>query len=380
VLAESWLAHHVGSRFFALVVDGLPKGAEAGSGIEVVEPNAFGLPRLDELAFEYEVVELATALKPPFLRYLLDRESALVYLDPDMLVLQQFEAFERTLAGSAIVLTPHSLSPYPRDGLRPSEEGILNTGVFNLGFLGLRRAADVDALLDWWEPHVLESSRIDYLGGRFFDQKWMDLAPAYFGSTAVLRDPAYNVAYWNLHERPLEWLDSTFLVHSKPVVCFHFSGYDPAQPTSLTSRVASGRARTDVVEASALARLLAAYSELHDRHGFAECSSWEYGFARFENGIGINRIFRQLYVELDEGARERFGNPFAADEGSFFSWATRAGADGLSPFLARIYESRDDLRTAFPEVGGRDRDRFLEWARLRGPVEVGYEPTVVLDP
>ena len=125
-----------------------------------------------------------------------------------------FVVLEQILARAEIVLTPHALAPYPRDDLRPSEAGMVNTGVFNLGFLGLREGPDADALLDWWEPHVLEDSRIDYLRGTFFDQKWMDLAPAYFGlcllaaSTANARTTFYAglvclsaVALWRVRGR-----------------------------------------------------------------------------------------------------------------------------------------------------------------------------------
>jgi len=378
VAGESWLRHHPGSRFYALVVDRLPREIEVGVGLEVVEPDALELPYFDELSFRYDVVELSTAVKPTFLSLLLEQEEAVVYLDPDMLVLQPFVELQRALRSSPIVLTPHTLSPIPRDGLRPSEEGMLNTGVYNLGFLALRRSDDTSGLLGWWDSRLRELCRIDYAVGSFFDQKWIDLVPAYFGSAAILRDAAYNVAYWNLHERPLERRDGTFLVRGQPLVCFHFSGHDPADPTTLSKRVKPGLARTEVEPGSALDELLRLYSDMHSRHGLTICSRWAYGFDRFDNGIEIGTLLRRLYAEQGAEARARFGDPFEATRAdSFFRWATRPGEDGLSPFLDFLYRSRPDVAAAFPDVPGDDVDAFVHWAREYGPHESGYEIELV---
>ena len=34
----------------------------------------------------------------------------------------------------------------------------------------------------------------------FTDQRWIDFVPSLFDHF-ILKDPTYNVAYWNLHER-----------------------------------------------------------------------------------------------------------------------------------------------------------------------------------
>lgn len=379
IVGESYLRHHPGSRFYVLVVDRLPEGVEAGCGVDVVAPDRLDLPYFDELSFKYDVTELSTAIKPTFLSYLLDREEAIVYLDPDTLVMRAFSELWETLRSAEIVLTPHALSPIPRDGLRPSEEGMLITGAFNLGFLALLRSADTRKLLEWWESRLRDSCRIDFSSGMFVDQKWADLIPSYFGSAAILRDPTYNVAYWNLHERTLERHHTTFLVQSRPIAFYHFSGYDPLQPATLSKRVLKRElARTTVEEGTPLSELLNHYSALHLQHGFLTCSGWEYGFSRFNNGTGVNKLLRQLYSDLDEEMRMRFGNPFEVDgPGSFLEWATRPGADGLSPFLDTLYRTRQDVAAAFPDVRGRDREAFLKWARFEGAAEMSYEAELV---
>jgi hypothetical protein len=323
VLAESYVRHHPGSRVYVLVVDGVaPEDRAAGTEIVFVDPGSLDLPYFHELAFKYEPIELATAVKPTLLAHLLEHEQMLVYLDPDVLVLQPFDELRRVQRSAAVVLTPHTLAPYPDDGLRPSESGMLVTGVFNLGFLGLRRTPETHALLAWWASRLREGSSVDLARGSFTDQKWADLVPAYVGSAAILRDPAYNVAYWNLHERPLQRRGEEFLVGDRPLVFFHFSGYDPADPTTLSSRVRPGLARTRVGPGTPLAELLRAYSELHARHGWEPDRRPEYGFSRFSNGDPIEPPLRRLYLDLDPAARARFGDPFRAEgEHTFLGWA-----------------------------------------------------------
>jgi len=380
IVGESYLQHHPGSRFYALVVDRLPEGVEAGYGIDVVEPRELDLPYFDELAFKYDVVELSTALKPTLLALLLDREDAIVYLDPDILVLRRFDEAIQLLESAPIVVTPHSLSPIPCDGLRPSEEGMLHTGAYNLGFLGLCGSDEATKLLDWWGLRLRESSRIDYAAGLFYDQKWFDLVPSYFAEAAILRDPTYNVAYWNLHERMLERRDGSFLVGGRRIAFYHFSGYDPARPETLSQRVPEDRARTQVEPGTPLADLLSLYTGLHMRRGFPSCREWSYDFACFEDGTRVDGLLRRVYLDLDDETRTRFGNPFAVGPDSFLEWARQPSADGLSPFLEYVYGIRSDLSAAFPDVRGHDREAYLLWARTHGPRELGYEPCLVPAP
>jgi hypothetical protein len=188
---------------------------------------------------------------------------------------------------------------------------MLVTGVFNLGFLALRRTREVDAMLAWWESRLRDGAAVDLAAGSFTDQKWADLVPAYVESMAVLRDPGYNVAYWNLHERPLRLAGDTYVAGDSPVVFFHFSGFDPGDPTTLTRRVRPDLARTRVVPGTALARLLETYAGLHRRHGWQRYSRVEYGFARFADGTRIDSGMRRLYLGLGTDERSRVGDPFA---------------------------------------------------------------------
>jgi hypothetical protein len=376
VVGTSYLRHHPGARFYILVVDDLPAGVDAGPQLEVVTPAALNLDTFHELAFKYDVVELSTAVKPAFLSFLLEREQTVIYLDPDILVMRRFVELQRMLRTSPIVLTPHILSPLPLDGLRPSENDMLISGAYNLGFLALRRSEDTTSLLTWWHSRLEDGCRIDVPNGLFTDQKWIDLVPGYYDSVGILRHPAYNVAFWNLHERALERRGLSFSANGRPIAFYHFSGFAPDRPNELSKH----QTRIRVEPGTALAGLLNLYSDLHMQSGYATCSAWEYAFTRFTNGIRVSLPLRRLYLNLNDATRRRFGNPFdTTGPDSFLSWAIAPRGDDLSRFLESLYQLRYDVAAAFPDARGRDREAYVEWARLYGAGEMGYEPELVQD-
>ena len=117
-----------------------------------------------------------------------------------------FEAVRR----HGLVLSPHNLGSMPRDGRKPNEQDILIAGVYNLGFVGINAGAFADELLDWWAVRLERDCIVDPERGFFVDQRWMDFAPAMAESFLLLRDPGFNVAYWNLHARPISQRDGAW--------------------------------------------------------------------------------------------------------------------------------------------------------------------------
>jgi hypothetical protein len=77
--------------------------------------------------------------------------------------------------------------------------------------------------LDWWEEKLHWSCR-RYSGDTVYtDQKWIDLVPSYFDFFS-LRNEGYNLAPWNLDERPLQFTDSQeLLAGSQNLVFIHYS-------------------------------------------------------------------------------------------------------------------------------------------------------------
>jgi glycosyltransferase involved in cell wall biosynthesis/2-polyprenyl-3-methyl-5-hydroxy-6-metoxy-1,4-benzoquinol methylase len=377
ILAESFARHVPGGRFYVLVMDGLPNGAHAGRNVQVVKPTDLELPYLFDLCFKYDVTELSTAVKPSLLSLLLNRygEERVAYFDPDILIMRPLDELWKTWSSAGIVLTPHLLKPIPLDGLKPSEQDIMLSGAYNLGFIGVKRATETNEFLQWWAERLRDHCRIDHTRALFTDQRWIDLVPGYFPSTAILRDPTYNVAYWNLHERTLQQRARRFLINGKPLAFFHFSGFDPAKPNVLSRH----QTRTEVKVGSPLAHILARYADLQMKHGHSQSRTWKTGYMEFSNGVRVHSLLRQLYLKLDEKARSGFGNPFDSErDASFLEWATVPRPEGhLSPFVESIYQYRYDVAAAFPKVPGEDTSKLIHWASTTGAAELGYDPRLV---
>jgi GT2 family glycosyltransferase/glycosyltransferase involved in cell wall biosynthesis/SAM-dependent methyltransferase len=377
-LVASYFAHHPDGRFYLLVVDALPDGASLDPRVRLVDVHDLPLDDLYEMFFKYDVVELSTAVKPALLTLLIDGfgEDRVMYIDPDILIMRPMTEVFAALEHSDIVLTPHLNAPIPFDGRKPTEQDILISGAYNLGFIALRGGDETSRFLAWWRERLVDLCRVDPAKGLMVDQRWIDLAPSLFPRTYVLRDDTYNVAYWNLHARTIGRDGVSYSCNGRPLAMFHFSGFNPGTPDVLSRH----QTRTDLEPGTALHELYMHYRDLQVAAGCAEYRALEYGLSRFDNGFQLHPIFRRLYLEADEEQRRQFGDPFAtAGDASFFAWATRAhrGRRGLSPFLEEAYRLRYDVQAAYPDVEGADRDGFLVWAAGQGAVEFGFEPELV---
>jgi hypothetical protein len=137
VLARSLVAHHCGAQLVVLIIDGTESDRDmfVELGLEVALLDDLPIERceLHRMLLFYDVMEMATAVKPMLLHWLLDRGSTTVcYLDPDIVVYSRFDEIVSSAERDAIVLVPHALTPFPRDGLLPTEHSIMRGGVFNV--------------------------------------------------------------------------------------------------------------------------------------------------------------------------------------------------------------------------------------------------------
>lgn len=256
---------------------------------EVVWPEDLGLPDLERIAYQYDILELNTCLKPTFLKHTLSQGyDAVVYWDPDVRLFAAPEPVLSGLAQASVVLTPHIMSPL-LDGHRPSEIDIMRHGLYNLGFIALRGDRDGLALLDWWEDRCLSYGFSDHALGTFVDQKWLDLAPCYFQSVHVLRHHGCNVAYWNLQERAIAEAPGGLRAGSDALIFFHFSGVDWKQP----DRLSKYQDRHELVPGTALHRLVADYCHALRDQGHATFVETPYTFGLLSDGRPIGALMRR---------------------------------------------------------------------------------------
>ncbi len=184
---------------------------------------------------KYDIVELNTAVKASVFKYLFSKFenlSCLFYFDPDIMIFEKLECLEIELATSDIILTPHILTPIPIDKFMPGENTFLNFGIYNLGFLGVKRTINVFSFLDWWEERLLKFGFNDPGSGFYVDQLWINLVPILFRNVKILNKYGYNVGPWNLHERCyiIKENESYKMPDSSNLVFYHFSSYSYKTP------------------------------------------------------------------------------------------------------------------------------------------------------
>lgn len=265
VLARSLAGTNEGSRLVALLLDD-PDRTLHDEPYELVRPEELALEAAEyqTMASIYDGLELACAMKPWAIEHALGRADAVLYLDSDVEVFASLQPLLALAREHSLVLTPHLTEPPPL-ALEPGEEATrLAGGVYNNGFLGVSRAAR--PFLEWWRSRLARHCLNDLAHGYFVDQRWVDLAPAYF-PCHVLRDPGANVAAWNLITRCVEETADGYRVDGVPLRFFHFSGFHPERPY-LLSKWLLPSPHTLLSEHPALARICREYAGKLTRAGF----------------------------------------------------------------------------------------------------------------
>ncbi|MCF7990827.1 MAG: glycosyltransferase family 4 protein [Thiohalocapsa sp.] len=330
-----------------------------------------------ELSLTFNIRELATSVKPMcFLRHFEEGAGRVLYVDPDIFVFRPLDAvFAELDAGAGGVLTPHILSPLPRDDAMPDDLELLGAGVFNLGFLAVAACDESDRLLRWWARWLRTHCFEDKQTGTFTDQKWINFAPAFCPGWHILRDTGYNVAYWNLPQRKLARSSGQWSVDGRPLIFFHFSGFDPTTPTVLSKH----QSRITVAPGSALSALLRFYAERLLSCGYAEALALEYPKLRFDNGAAVDDICRALFRDASRQGRS-FRTPLAAGKHGLFDWCNEpiVRAPGnkayLTRYLARVNAVRPDVVATYPDLLGEHWDAYVHWLHHSGITEMALEP------
>jgi hypothetical protein len=367
-LGESLRRHEDGARLQILFIDADNDAVLSEiPGVDCLSTSVLDLPRreLHQLATAYDLVELATAVKPLLLKALLARHDQVVYLDPDTYVTAPLAELGPALdaSGGGIVLTPHFLHPTPPDA-EMTEGHMLFAGVYNLGFCAVDRRAGV--FLDWWWGHLERQCLFDPLAGLFYDQKWMDIGATMF-EAGVLRHPGYNVGVANLPERPVGEDADGYSVTStgERLRLFHFHAFDSSSPATLSTRHRHSVAAPLDLHSAVLA-LCKEYAGVLGSYEQSPPGASPYPYAADTHGRPLPRLLRRAYLaELQAGADPPV--PFVASDAVAFDRWRRAAKPAIARQLvgtaakcARIVlpEEYDWIKKRFPKVADRMNDRF----------------------
>jgi len=387
VLADSIFAQHPDASLTVLVIDDEARELQLRDArIDWRRLSDIGLDPLEihRLAGIYDVTELSTAVKPPLLRRLLDEgRSDVIYLDPDIRLYDSLAEVALLARQQGIVLTPHTMEPLPKDGLEIDDRFVLAAGVYNLGFIAV--GASSRPFLDWWWQSTRREALIDVKRMMFADQRWIDYAPSLF-APYLLKDPGYNVAYWNLHARQVTEERERYLVDGVPLRFFHFSGFEIRKPW-LLSRHQGERPRVLLSERPVLARICEDYAARLRRAGIETAMTRPYGWRAVAAGFELSGRMRRLYWHgvraAEQGHAPEPADPFdMANPERFPAWLNTPDEQGprrVSRYLYAIYCDRLDVQREFPDLDGIDAARFADWVWRYG-AEQEQIPVELLPP
>jgi glycosyltransferase involved in cell wall biosynthesis len=339
---------------------------------EIVEISELEIPELGTFIYQYSILELNTAIKPYVVELLMNRGyKKVIYFDPDIRIFHSLDQMLGLLDQHDVLLTPH-LTDLLDDGKWPTELSILQAGSYNLGYIALRTCSETRKLVKWWQAKLYKECVVDLPRNLFVDQKWMDLVPSMFDGVYINRDPSWNIAYWNLNHRDLQQLpDGNFSVDGRPLTFFHFSGFSIEAST-----LSKHQNRFDKgPRGSALRALCTLYEEALIRNGIAHFKKLPYAFSHFADGTQVPDSARRLIRSSDALAGIDFFDPVQCRHlHSVLNRAVPSNKGGitLTALALSLWESRADLREAFPAVESFDSVRYAEWLLDAAPREAGF--------
>ena len=364
VLTDSFLKYHPEAKVFVLLADEVDQYFDPSTErFQTVSLQEIGVDGLRAFLFKYGILEVSTAVKPFFLEYLFRRYGLrkLVYLDPDILVTNSLAPLSEMLEKHSIILTPHLLDPID-DDLKPSELDIVRAGTYNLGFIALKNNETTESFLSWWKKRLYDHCVMAPSEGLHVDQKWVELALGFFEDILVLRDPGYNVAYWNMGGRRLTVKNGRYFVNGELLRFFHFSGFDPDS----MDQISRHQNRFTLKSVPAYETLFETYRDLLYSEGARQAREWPWKYDYFDNGVRIPGIARKVYRESKE-LQQECPNPFLTREpDNYFRWLN-SSVESLEkrPCITRLwyeaYKLRKDVQEAYPDILGLDRGGFIGW-------------------
>lgn len=310
VLIDTYRLHHPEHAIYLVIVD-KKTSQDLGQlnkklNLHVIWVEDLEIDDFLSYAFMYDVIELNTNVKPFALKRILSQHQAVVYLDPDIKIYAPLTPVFEALITSSIVVTPHCSTPVC-DGFSPDDIDLLKFGAFNLGFIGLSNCDEAISFLNWWSERCLNHGFYEPQLGLAVDQKWINLAPCFFPNLKILHNTGLNLAFWNLHERFISFVDGNWIVNGGEQLRFiHFSSFNPNFPDVIAykqNRFLPG-SRQDFIE------LATTYAKELNANENDSLSSVPYGFDYFDNGTYITPALRRFYAALKNSKFKSISNPF----------------------------------------------------------------------
>lgn len=348
---------------------------------EVVETEEIGIPNFQDMSLRYDIMEFNTAVKPFMIEWLFNHSDldVVIYLDPDIKLFSKLDKLEAEIVnGASVVLTPHITEPL-EDEFSPNDFHMIQSGVFNLGFIAVRRCEESIKFIQWWGRRLKTQCASDVSNNLFTDQKWCDLAPCFLDKLKIFKDPSYNIAYWNLAQRKvMRSSNGQWLAEGKPLVFFHFSGVNASQ-RKLVSKHQNRFGWKDIEPCQPL---FENYLDALVAADWSVSRYWPYAYAKVSEDFKISSVIRKLY-------RDKYPQPLSLEGGNQKEFLIKLcnhltvannltinGGAALTDLMVLVYLQRPDLQMTFGLNAKEGTQHFAHWFESSGKREYELPPEV----
>lgn len=322
VLAKSVKEQVKDATFYLVLADDFPEGwdlsKEPFDKVYQIKDLDVDVPNIHMWTFIHSVVELCTAVKgPALLKFLNEGFENVIYLDPDIAVFDPMEELFDILDHNDIILTPHQ-THYEKE-----EEAVVDNeicsliyGVYNYGFYAVHNSENGKDYAKWWSDRLISHCYDDIPHGLFTDQRWGDIVPCLFDNVKIWKHPGANVSTWNLTHRNVTKEKDTFYVNGKPLLFYHFSGFDSGNQLVMLDKYSKGN--------NVLYELRSWYISQLEQNGQIKYATYKSVYNFFSNGEMISngqRLTLRKRGDLQNSFRD--SNPFMVERGGYYYWAKK---------------------------------------------------------
>ena len=166
------------------------------------------------------LIEYYFTVSPAWILFVLNSEAEaewVTYLDSDLFFFASPDPIYDEMKDAAFGIIPHRFARGLEDQLR--------FGIYNVGWVSVRRAEQGIAALRWWRERCIEWCYDRVEGDRFADQRYLNRLPELFTGVHVIEHLGANLAPWNFAEFGMEWRNGAVEIERRyPLLFFHFYG------------------------------------------------------------------------------------------------------------------------------------------------------------
>lgn len=279
------------------------------------------------MSFKYNLTEFCTAIKPYCFKYLFEdmKYDKAMYFDPDIYVYSSLKQLYNQLDAYSIIVTPHILYPCMEED---KERNLLQSGIYNLGYLGLKNNETSLRFINWWGQKLKNYCFDELLEYTFTDQKWVTLITIFFPQEEILvsRNLGLNVAPWNFYERKFIEENGKIRVVcrnneaiSDDLVFVHYSGYNYL--SVLEGKIERPRVLEEQVDYPDVDMMMDKYTAAMktDEQSIRMYLNLPYTYAFYDNNVKIEKFHRRIYHKISKADDYSKINPFTSDKESLYS-------------------------------------------------------------